>query len=217
MVPSLREDDQEVFLRESKSMVWTRSKVFLSTAAFLCLMFLNGPAALAPGDTILVPAVGAQVTERFAVLGLALKAGTDDVRESPAIEIIRRLQSEGALITGYASASMERTKQEFRNLSIDYAVDPHEACRGALLVLTESQLCSELDLSRAAKLLRLPILIDGRNLFDAAAVEASGLDYHGIGKKPHEAASAHAGKQHDSAAAAKPNGRPKTEVQIWQP
>jgi UDPglucose 6-dehydrogenase len=126
--------------------------------------------------------------KRFAVLGLAFKGGTDDVRDSPAIAIVRQLRLEGALITAYDPAAMERAKGELQDLAIDYANDPYEACHGAdaLIVLTEWQSFSELDLKRVATLLRWPILIDGRNLFAVHAAKEAGLDYHSIGRKPLE-------------------------------
>lgn len=128
--------------------------------------------------------------KRFAVLGLAFKGGTDDVRDSPAIEIVRQLKSEGALITAYDPAAMERAKAELEDLAIDYASDQYEACHGAdaLIVLTEWQSFSQIDLKRVAGLLRWPILIDGRNLFDCEAVKAAGLDYHSIGRASQERA-----------------------------
>jgi UDPglucose 6-dehydrogenase len=128
--------------------------------------------------------------KRFAVLGLAFKGGTDDIRESPAIEIIRGLVQEGAQITAYDPAAMTRAKAELPELSLTYAGDPYEACKSAdaLLILTEWQSFSELDLGRVAKLLRLPILLDGRNLFDPTTVRSAGLHYHSIGRKGHEKA-----------------------------
>lgn len=104
-------------------------------------------------------------------------------------------------------------------LSTDYAGDPYEACQGAdaLLVLTEWQSFSELDLTRVAKLLRWPILIHSCDLFDAAVVEASGLDYHNLGRKPREGSSTRLLKQDDSVAAVWPPRRRETEVGIWQP
>jgi UDPglucose 6-dehydrogenase len=157
--------------------------------------------------------------KRFAVLGLAFKGGTDDVRESPAIEIVRRLTLEGALITAYDPAAMERAKHELADLEIDYANDPYEACQGAdaLLVLTEWRSFSELDLERVAKLLRWPMLIDGRNLFDAAAVKAAGLHYHSVGRKAQETPVAVLAGQDDSdLPAVRPNGRGEPKEKLWR-
>ena len=126
--------------------------------------------------------------KRLAVLGLAFKGGTDDTRESPAIEIVRRLVKEGAQIVAYDPAAVERAKRELTDLEIEYSHDPYEACRGAdaVLVLTEWQSFSELDLKRLAQLLRCPMLIDGRNLFDPAEVKEAGLHYHSIGRRESE-------------------------------
>jgi UDPglucose 6-dehydrogenase len=121
--------------------------------------------------------------KHLAVLGLAFKDGTDDVRDSPAIDIVSELLSAGATITAFDPAAMERaaTLSNLQNLS--FASSAYEACSGAdaLLVLTEWREFSELDLSRIKDLLRLPILLDGKNIFDPAQALAAGLHYHGIG------------------------------------
>jgi len=103
---------------------------------------------------------------------------------------VRSLVQEGAQITAYDPAAMDRAKSELSDLPLTYASDPYEACKGAdaLLILTEWQSFSELDLGRVAKLLRWPILLDGRNLFDPSVVRAAGLQYHSIGRKGHERA-----------------------------
>ncbi len=157
--------------------------------------------------------------KRFAVLGLAFKGGTDDTRDSPAIAIVRQLRLEGALITAYDPAAMERAKAELQNLAIDYANDPYEACRGAdaLIILTEWQSFSELDLKRVATLLRWPILIDGRNLFDVDDAKDAGLDYHSIGRKPEESSRKRLADRSDSTSEMLLGTKAETEVKVCQP
>ncbi len=121
--------------------------------------------------------------KKLAVLGLAFKGGTDDVRDSPAIDVVKRLLHEGAQVVAYDPAAMKKAKGMFADGEITFADDAYEACAGAdaVLVLTEWQSFLDLDLARIRGVLKLPILIDGKNVFSTAAVEKAGLLYCGIG------------------------------------
>jgi len=124
--------------------------------------------------------------KRLAVLGLAFKGGTDDVRDSPALDIVKRLAEEGASIVAYDPAAMERAAGELSGISnVSFAKDEHEACEGsdALLILTEWQQFKTLDLARIRDALRLPIVVDGRNSLVAEEVEAAGLVYYSMGRQ----------------------------------
>jgi len=122
--------------------------------------------------------------KKLAVLGLAFKNGTDDVRESPAIAIIKALMKEGSSIIAYDPAAMERAAEQFGPGSITFAAGPYEAMEGAdaCLILTEWDDFSVLDLKRMKKALRYPIVVDGRNLFKPADMAAAGLNYYSIGR-----------------------------------
>jgi UDPglucose 6-dehydrogenase len=122
--------------------------------------------------------------KKLAVLGLAFKNGTDDVRESPALAIVKSLLREGCLITAYDPAAMQRAAEELPKDSVKFAADPYEALKGAdaCLVLTEWEDFGALDLARMKGLLRYPIVVDGRNLFNPANMEAAGLNYYSIGR-----------------------------------
>ena len=121
--------------------------------------------------------------KRLAVLGLAFKDGTDDVRESPAIEIIRSLIEEGCHITAFDPAAMERTKSLLGD-SISYASDAYAAVQGAdaLLILTEWKEFACLDLARLKELLNYPIVLDGRNLYSVQDMAQAGLNYYSVGR-----------------------------------
>lgn len=124
--------------------------------------------------------------KRLAVLGLAFKGGTDDVRDSPALGIVRRLAEEGASIVAYDPAAMERAKAQLSDLpTVTFAKSAHEACDGshALLILTEWQEFRKLNLKLVKEMLRLPLIIDGRNLLAAEEVEAAGLVYYSVGRQ----------------------------------
>lgn len=123
--------------------------------------------------------------KKLGVLGLAFKGGTDDIRESPAIDLIAQFLKEGCVISAYDPAAMERTKQVLPpSTSLTYAKDAYEAASeaDALLILTDWQEFVDLDLDRLHYTLRYPIVIDGRNLFDAAAMAQRGFNYLSIGR-----------------------------------
>lgn len=125
--------------------------------------------------------------KRLAVLGLAFKDGTDDVRESPALEIIKMLIQEGCQITAFDPAAMERARA-LLGQNITYASDAYAAAKGAdaLLILTEWKEFAALDLVRIRELLNYPIVIDGRNLYSPAQMAAAGLNYYSMGRTPIE-------------------------------
>jgi UDPglucose 6-dehydrogenase len=125
--------------------------------------------------------------KHLAVLGLAFKDGTDDVRDSPALAIVCELLFAGASIIAFDPAAMTRAQAALPKVDkLTFATNAYEACSGAdaLLVLTEWREFYDLDLTRVKSLLRLPILLDGKNIFDPAQVEEAGLHYHGIGSPP---------------------------------
>jgi UDPglucose 6-dehydrogenase len=123
--------------------------------------------------------------KKLAALGLAFKGDTDDIRESPAIEILRMLVNEGCSITAFDPAAMERTMQVLPpGNNVQYAEDAYEAARDAdaLLILTDWPEFAELDLRRMNQLLRYSIIIDGRNLYDPAVMSDHGFTYLSVGR-----------------------------------
>ena len=121
--------------------------------------------------------------KRLAVLGLAFKGGTDDVRESPAILLVQSLQQEGCQIRAYDPAAHARAK-EVLNTTVEYANSPYEAANeaDAVLILTEWEEFATLDLARLHTAVKYPIVIDGRNLYDPAVMTAHGFTYYSIGR-----------------------------------
>jgi UDPglucose 6-dehydrogenase len=123
--------------------------------------------------------------KRLAVLGLAFKGGTDDIRESPALKIIRMLRDAGASVYAYDPAAVERAQEELpADASMRYAGDPYEAADGAdaLLILTDWAGFRDIDLARLRSALRYPIVIDGRNLYEPAKMEDCGFTYISVGR-----------------------------------
>jgi UDPglucose 6-dehydrogenase len=122
--------------------------------------------------------------KKLAVLGLAFKGDTDDVRESPAIEIIEALLAEGAKVRAYDPAAIPKTREIAEMNGLEYAADAYDAMTGAdaLLILTEWREFAALDLNRVQKLLKYPMVIDGRNLYDANQMTEVGLMYYSVGR-----------------------------------
>ena len=121
--------------------------------------------------------------KKLAVLGLAFKGGTDDCRDSPAIDLVKRLRAEGAEIVAYDPVAMKRAQALLPDDTVTFANSSYEACTGAdaLLILTEWPEFAELDWRRVQQLLRLPNVLDGKNLLDPIVVRAAGLRYYGVG------------------------------------
>jgi UDPglucose 6-dehydrogenase len=116
------------------------------------------------------------------VWGLAFKPDTDDVRYSPAIALIKQLLAEGASVRAYDPKAMEKARGEIASARL--CRDPYEAASGAdaVVVATEWKEFESLDLTRVKTLMRRPLILDGRNLFDREKVTSMGFEYLGIGR-----------------------------------
>ncbi len=131
-------------------------------------------------------ALGSLPGKRVAVLGLAFKGGTDDIRESPAIVLVHMLLREGCEIIAYDPAAMPRAREEFASeAEITFARSAYEAAvhADALLVLTEWEEFTTLDFARLRRLMRRPTVIDGRNLFEVGQMEKAGMSYFSVGRR----------------------------------
>jgi UDPglucose 6-dehydrogenase len=119
-------------------------------------------------------------------LGLSFKPGTDDLRESVAINIIRQLKAKGARIQAYDPMAMEKCKKEVPDIA--YCVDEYAAAAGAaaLLVLTEWNRFRQLDFQKLRSVMSGPYLFDGRNIYDPAVVRRFGFIYEGVGRAADE-------------------------------
>lgn len=126
--------------------------------------------------------LGLLAGKKIGVWGLAFKANTDDVRESAAIDIIRRLFAEGADIVVYDPQAMENARRLLGDM-VAYASDPLEAVvdADALCILTEWPVFRSVSGVRLAEVMRGKHVFDGRNLLADLNVEIYGLTYHGVG------------------------------------
>jgi UDPglucose 6-dehydrogenase len=141
-------------------------------------------------NTEALEAVAAKVSEavwnlegkRIALLGLAFKPDTDDVRSSPALALARRLMDEGARVVAFDPQAAHDALEELPGLEI--ADGPYEAATGAhcLVLATEWDEFRRLDLARLRGVMAHPVVVDGRNALDPAEMRGAGFTYYPIGR-----------------------------------
>jgi UDPglucose 6-dehydrogenase len=121
--------------------------------------------------------------KRIALWGLAFKAGTDDMREAPALTLIEALLHEGVSICAHDPAALEHARALLGN-RIDYAETNYEALVGAdaLVVVTDWNEYRHPDFERVKRTLKQPVIVDGRNLYDVEKMRELGVRYHSIGR-----------------------------------
>ncbi|MEK6576137.1 MAG: UDP binding domain-containing protein, partial [Nitrospirota bacterium] len=128
-------------------------------------------------------AVGDLSGKTLGILGLSFKPNTDDMRDAPSIEIINALQKSGAKIKAYDPAAMEEAKKVLKD--IEYCDDPYAIAQGtdAMIILTEWNQFRNLDLEKIKSLLKSPIFIDLRNVYEPNKIKNLGFKYVGVGRK----------------------------------
>jgi UDPglucose 6-dehydrogenase len=127
-------------------------------------------------------ALGQLEDTRIGILGLAFKPNTDDLREAAAIEIIHLLQGEGATVQAYDPASMEKAAGILPGVT--FCADAYEVAKDAdaVVLLTEWNEFKQLDLPRLRSLMKRPVFVDGRNIYDPATMAAAGFQYLSVGR-----------------------------------
>ncbi|MDP3541160.1 MAG: UDP-glucose/GDP-mannose dehydrogenase family protein [Elusimicrobiota bacterium] len=119
-----------------------------------------------------------------ALLGLAFKPNTDDMRYAPSLEVVAGLRARGVKIRAFDPVAMDRARALPEFKGVHFAKDEYDAIQGcdALAIVTEWPRFKDLDLKRAKKLMRTAVLLDGRNIFDPDTARALGFDYAGVGR-----------------------------------
>lgn len=119
-----------------------------------------------------------------AIWGLAFKPDTDDIRFAPSVYIIERLLKEGFSIKAYDAAAMSNVRKLISDPKLTLVDEPYAALEGAdaLLVLTEWNEFKQIDVPKVKKLLKSPLLFDGRNIYDPEKMKADGFIYFGVGR-----------------------------------
>ena len=132
--------------------------------------------------------LGTLAQRRIAVWGLAFKPGTDDTREAPATRLLQQLLAAGAQVRAHDPVAMAHSRREFAAAcaagSLIYVEDPYDAVEGAdaLVLVTEWKPYRQPDFMRLRQRMRTPLIIDGRNQYQPAALRELGFIYSGIGR-----------------------------------
>lgn len=126
--------------------------------------------------------IGRLEGKQVAVWGLAFKQDTDDIRESPAMDIVKMLLQRGAIVRVFDPVAMNNARQDIP--TAQFATDPYSAATDAdaLLVLTPWNDFKQVDLDRVRQKMRRPLLLDGRNIYDPEEVQGYGFVYVGVGR-----------------------------------
>lgn len=170
------------FPKDTMAVVKTARQVGSPLNIIETVVDINAKRKRSMADKIMA-AVGGDVSGKtIAILGLAFKPDTDDMRESPAIDIIESLQAKGANIRAYDPEAMGEAAKILSN--IDYCADAYECAHGAdvLCVVTEWDKFKALDFVRLKDLLKANILVDLRNVYVPRDVRAYGFEYVSIGR-----------------------------------
>jgi len=131
----------------------------------------------------IIAACGGDVSgKKIALLGLAFKPNTDDMRDAPSLDIVPALQAAGAIVAAYDPEAMTEASRVFEN--VEYAADAYAGMEGAdaLVIVTEWDQFRALDLQRVKSALSTPIVVDLRNIYRPEEMVAAGFDYTGIGR-----------------------------------
>ncbi len=123
--------------------------------------------------------------KKIAVWGLSFKPNTDDIREAPSLKVIPFLISKGAVVKAYDPKAMDNFGRLFPpNEKLSYASDPYKAVESAeaLLILTEWEEFEKIDLVKVKELMKLPVIVDGRNIYEPLEMKKIGFEYHSIGR-----------------------------------
>jgi UDPglucose 6-dehydrogenase len=121
----------------------------------------------------------------LAVLGLAFKAKTDDMRDARSVEIVGQLLARGAVVRAYDPVAMPNA-QRLLPLEVEYAQSSYDAAAGAdaVAIVTEWNEFKLLNLERLRQVMRRPLVFDGRNIYEPERMRRLGFEYHSIGRKP---------------------------------
>ncbi|HDQ26676.1 MAG TPA: UDP-glucose/GDP-mannose dehydrogenase family protein, partial [bacterium] len=120
--------------------------------------------------------------KQIGILGIAFKPNTDDIREAVAINIMRALLDKGCRIKAFDPVAMKNAKRELKN--VKYVTGAYEAAEKAecLVIMTEWNEFKELDLKKIKKLMKSPVIVDARNIYDPVLIKKMGFQYTGIGR-----------------------------------
>jgi UDPglucose 6-dehydrogenase len=128
---------------------------------------------------------GSLAGKRIAIWGLAFKPETDDIREAPALDVIAQLRAAGASVVGFDPIASDNVRALLGD-ALEIVGDPYAAAEGAdaVVLITEWHELRQPDFARLRKIVRTPVLFDGRNVWDPVETRRKGFEYVGIGRPP---------------------------------
>jgi UDPglucose 6-dehydrogenase len=143
----------------------------VTSACRRCWAYRRGPTLL-----------GSLEGKTIGVLGLSYKPNTDDMRDAPAVDVIKLLRREGAAVRAFDPVAMNVARKLISNIA--FCANAYEVAEGAdaLVVLTEWNEFKQLDMSRIRSAMKQPILIDGRNIYQPEDLKQLGFTYRGVGR-----------------------------------
>jgi UDPglucose 6-dehydrogenase len=171
------------FPKDTLALVRTAQEAQAPTRLIETVVAVNDSRKKRMAEKIVAACGGSVAGKRIAVLGLAFKPNTDDMRDAPSLDIVPALQKAGAEIVAYDPESMEQARPLLPGVIFAEGAYPCVEKADALVIITEWNAFRALDLKRVKAALKSPVVVDLRNIYRSAEMAALGFDYHGIGRK----------------------------------
>ena len=170
------------FPKDTLALVKTAQTYDAPTKIVEAVVDINARRKKRMAERVIAACGGSIDGKTIAVLGLTFKPNTDDMRDSPSLDIIPALQQEGAKIQAFDPAGMEEAAALLTD--IEYKEGPYQTLEGAdaVVIITEWDEFRALDVKRMKSLMKSPVMIDLRNIYRAAEMIADGVEYHSIGR-----------------------------------
>ncbi len=170
------------FPKDTRALVSTAQDAGSPLRIIETVVALNDERKRKMADRVLAAAGGDLNGKTVAVLGLTFKPNTDDMRESPSLEIVPALQNAGATVRAFDPEGMEEAKKLLNH--VIWCDGAYDTMTGAdvLVIITEWNEFRALDLERVKSLMKTPLMVDLRNIYEPAAMIEKGFDYHSIGR-----------------------------------
>ncbi len=170
------------FPKDTQALVRTAEEAGSPVRIIETVVAVNANRKEKMADKVIAACGGSVAGKRIAVLGVTFKPNTDDMRDSPSLVIVPRLQKAGATVVVYDPEGEREGKELLKD--VDWRDGPYTCAEGAdaLVILTEWNEFRALDLKRMSSILASPILVDLRNVYTDADAQKAGLDYTSIGR-----------------------------------
>lgn len=170
------------FPKDTRALLATAEQANVPMGIVSAVVATNDQRKIAMAERIVAACGGSVAGKTLAVLGLTFKPSTDDMRESPSLDIVPALQRAGATIRAYDPEGMREAAKLLDG--VVFCTDEYDAMEGAdaVTIITEWNQFRALDLERARGLLKTPVMIDLRNIYRPEEIDGTGFTYHSIGR-----------------------------------